>query len=68
MKFLALVSGGKDSIFNIIRCIQEGHELVLLVNLYPKSKILWIIYIDIGKEADSFMYQSVGTNIIDAIS
>ncbi|CAD8175095.1 unnamed protein product [Paramecium pentaurelia] len=59
MKFLALVSGGKDSIFNIIRCIQEGHELVLLVNLYPKN---------IGKEADSFMYQSVGTNIIDAIS
>ncbi|CAD8084827.1 unnamed protein product [Paramecium sonneborni] len=59
MKFLALISGGKDSIFNIIQCIQQGHELVLLVNLHPKN---------IGNETDSFMYQSVGTNIIEAIS
>ncbi|CAK77585.1 unnamed protein product (macronuclear) [Paramecium tetraurelia] len=59
MKFLALISGGKDSVYNIIRCVQEGHELVLLVNLYPKQ---------IGIESDSFMYQSVGTNAIQAIA
>lgn len=35
MKFVALISGGKDSIFNIIKCIENGHELVLLINLYP---------------------------------
>jgi len=37
MKFLALISGGKDSIFNILKCIEEGHELVALVNLHPKG-------------------------------
>ena len=37
MKFVALISGGKDSIFNIIKCIEKGHELILLINLYPAS-------------------------------
>ncbi|KAM3132259.1 hypothetical protein pb186bvf_015589 [Paramecium bursaria] len=59
MKFLALISGGKDSIFNIIRCIQEGHELVLLVNLYFAQQ---------GVEKDSYMYQSVGSNIIQSVA
>jgi diphthine-ammonia ligase len=40
MKFVALISGGKDSIFNILKCIEEGHELVALVNLHPKGKLL----------------------------
>jgi diphthine-ammonia ligase len=35
MKFIALISGGKDSIFNIYKSIQEGHELVAVANLYP---------------------------------
>jgi diphthamide synthase (EF-2-diphthine--ammonia ligase) len=38
MKFVALISGGKDSIFNIIKCIENGHELIALINLYPASK------------------------------
>lgn len=37
MKFIALISGGKDSIFNILKCIEKGHELVALVNLHPPS-------------------------------
>ncbi len=46
MKFLALISGGKDSIFNILKCIEEGHELVALVNLHPKGEeiLLQILY------------------------
>ena len=55
MKFAALISGGKDSIFAIIRLLNEGHELVCLANLYP---------IDCD-ELDSYMYQSVGHEIID---
>jgi len=35
MKFAALISGGKDSIFNIIKCIENKHSLVALINLYP---------------------------------
>lgn len=36
-KIVALISGGKDSIFNILKCIQNGHELVALANLYSES-------------------------------
>lgn len=35
MKFIALISGGKDSIFNIHKCIDQGHTLVAVANLYP---------------------------------
>lgn len=35
MKFVGLISGGKDSIYNIIECIKRGHELVCLCNLCP---------------------------------
>ena len=35
MKFIALISGGKDSIFNIMKCMEAGHELVCLANLFP---------------------------------
>ena len=38
MKFIALISGGKDSIFNIMKCLENGHELVALANLYPPCK------------------------------
>ena len=34
MKVFALISGGKDSIFNIHKCVQEGHEIVALGNLF----------------------------------
>ena len=71
MKFLALISGGKDSIFNIMKCIENGHELVLLINLYPESNCV-INYTnkkkDQGYEKDSYMYQTVGANIIDVVA
>ncbi len=34
MKVLALISGGKDSIYNIHKCIEQGHEIIALGNLY----------------------------------
>jgi len=58
MNFIALVSGGKDSIFSIIQCIAQGHKLICLANLYPKT----------SKETDSYMYQTVGSEMINAIS
>ena len=57
MKFVGLISGGKDSIFNIIQCINKGHELVCLANLYPEK----------GGELDSYMYQSVGAEVVELI-
>ena len=37
MKFVSLVSGGKNSVFNTLQCISYGHELVCVANLYPKK-------------------------------
>lgn len=57
MRVLALISGGKDSTFNMIKCVQEGHEIIALANLYPPTG---------QEELDSYMYQSVGHDVIGA--
>jgi len=38
MKVVALISGGKDSCFNMMQCVAAGHEIVALANLYPVEK------------------------------
>lgn len=61
MKFVGLLSGGKDSCYNIFKCISYGHELICLGNLYPLE--------DLNKEeVNSYMYQSAASNLIPAIS
>ncbi|KAI8034757.1 uncharacterized protein LOC128264077 [Drosophila gunungcola] len=50
MRVVAMVSGGKDSCYNMMQCVAEGHEVVALANLHPKDR----------DELDSFMYQTVG--------
>lgn len=57
MKFVALISGGKDSFFNILQCKLNGHQLVALANLHPADKR--------NDEIDSFMFQTVGHSVID---
>ncbi|KAI5964609.1 uncharacterized protein KGF55_001678 [Candida pseudojiufengensis] len=61
MKFIALISGGKDSFFNIYHCLSQGHELIAIGNLYPPNN-------DKKDEIDSFMFQTVGYDIIDYYS
>ncbi|XP_008441831.2 diphthine--ammonia ligase isoform X2 [Cucumis melo] len=56
MKVVALVSGGKDSCFAMMKSIQYGHEIVALANLMPAD--------DSVDELDSYMYQTVGHQII----
>lgn len=58
MKIVALVSGGKDSCFNILHCLANGHELVALANLYPPASAN-------SDEIDSFMYQTVGHHALE---
>nr|QSE03614.1 diphthine-ammonia ligase [Metchnikovella dogieli] len=58
MDFVGLVSGGKDSIFNIMCSVCEGHRLVCVANLRPGDE----------KEVDSYMYQSVGCGLVPAIA
>jgi diphthine-ammonia ligase len=56
MKFVALLSGGKDSCFNIMKCLENNHELVCLANLMPPDSET--------EEMNSFMYQSAAHNVI----
>lgn len=58
MRVAALVSGGKDSCYNMMQCVAEGHEIVALANLHPKDK----------DELDSYMYQTVGHQGIQKLS
>ena len=58
MRTVALISGGKDSCFNMLQCVAASHEIVALANLRP----------EFCDEMDSFMYQTVGHDAIDMYS
>ena len=59
MQVVGLISGGKDSIFNLHYCAHLGHTVVALANLEPPK----------GKqELDSYMYQTVGSDVVQAIA
>ncbi|PKA58709.1 hypothetical protein AXF42_Ash000802 [Apostasia shenzhenica] len=61
MKVVALVSGGKDSCFAMMKCMDYGHEIVALANLMPID--------DSVDELDSYIcfflgFKSVGHQIV----
>ncbi|KAJ4939877.1 hypothetical protein JOQ06_029313 [Pogonophryne albipinna] len=58
MKVVALISGGKDSCYNMMQCVAAGHRIVALANLRPANT----------DELDSYMYQTVGHQAIDLYS
>ncbi|WVR04842.1 hypothetical protein IAU60_001854 [Kwoniella sp. DSM 27419] len=58
-KVIGLVSGGKDSCFNLMHCIANGHELVALATLTPEPGV---------DELDSHLYQSVGTHLLPLLA
>ena len=68
MRTVGLISGGKDSCFNMLQCIAAGHEIVALANLHPpkydnaECKTLEL------DEMDSYMYQTVGHDAISLYS
>jgi diphthine-ammonia ligase len=61
MKFVALLSGGKDSCYNILRCLDYGHELLCVGNLHPP------LHLNVD-ETNSYMYQSAGYNMVPLIA
>lgn len=38
LKVIALISGGKDSLFSLLHCVANGHTVVALANLFPRSR------------------------------
>ncbi|KIW37174.1 uncharacterized protein PV06_10793 [Exophiala oligosperma] len=68
LKVIALISGGKDSLFSILHCIENGHEVVALANLHPKLPSNGRTDDAEGEDMNSFMYQTVGHSIIPLYS
>jgi len=60
MKVVGLISGGKDSCYNLVQCVAAGHEIVALANLKPADATV--------QEIDSQMYQTVGTSAVEYIA
>ncbi|KAG9019530.1 hypothetical protein FRB90_000839 [Tulasnella sp. 427] len=78
MKVVGLLSGGKDSCFNLIHCVQNGHEIIALASLSPPSgkglcsvtgdplsRLMDSIQLE---EIDSYMYQTVGQDAIEVVA
>ncbi|ERF68047.1 hypothetical protein EPUS_06437 [Endocarpon pusillum Z07020] len=66
LNVIALISGGKDSLFSLLHCIQNGHKIVALANLYPVSaepSTDGPVTLE-GEDLNSFMYQTVGHTIV----
>uniref|UniRef100_A0A8C2QNA0 Diphthine--ammonia ligase n=1 Tax=Cricetulus griseus TaxID=10029 RepID=A0A8C2QNA0_CRIGR len=59
MRVAGLISGGKDSCYNMMQCIAAGHHIVALANLRPDENQVE------SDELDSYMYQTVGHHAID---
>ncbi|KIW71981.1 hypothetical protein PV04_00206 [Phialophora macrospora] len=76
LNVIALISGGKDSLFSILHCLENGHKVVALANLYPKpsegSEVEESPSDDQndseGEDLNSFMYQTVGHSVIPLYS
>ncbi|GKZ36611.1 hypothetical protein AbraIFM66950_007764 [Aspergillus brasiliensis] len=73
LNVIALISGGKDSLYSILHCIRNGHKVVALGNLYPPTTTTTTSpqnnhgdeeEEDEEEDIDSFMYQTIGHSII----
>ncbi|EEA06600.1 uncharacterized protein CMU_012740 [Cryptosporidium muris RN66] len=59
MKIVGLISGGKDSMFNLMCCKYMGHEIEVVAHMNPPENSL---------ELDSYMYQSIGKELIPMVA
>lgn len=75
LKVIALVSGGKDSLYSILHCLRNGHKVVALGNLHPPSvkrqpeegpgpEGMETDEDEEGDDMDSFMYQTIGHSVV----
>ncbi|KAF2200017.1 adenine nucleotide alpha hydrolases-like protein [Delitschia confertaspora ATCC 74209] len=78
LQVIALISGGKDSLFSVLHCLACGHEVVALANLHPpltpsSSTISPSLSqgedetVE-GEDINSYMYQTVGHTLIPLYS
>ena len=73
MDLVGLVSGGKDSIYNLLEAVRLGHRVVCLANLHPApppppaAPAAAAASEEAPQELDSWMYQTVGWNVVPAL-
>ena len=60
MRLVGLVSGGKDSCYNLVQSVAAGHEVVCLAHLVPADSSC--------QEADSHMYQTVAWDSVSKVA
>ncbi|KAJ3563369.1 hypothetical protein NP233_g8983 [Leucocoprinus birnbaumii] len=62
MKYVALLSGGKDSCFNLLHCQKNGHELVAAASLGPepgKGLVVSTLILTVGQDAIHFVARAL---------
>ncbi|KAL0236731.1 hypothetical protein PCE1_000129 [Barthelona sp. PCE] len=59
MKVVGLISGGKDSIFSLQKCVDFGHQIVALATLIPDST---------EEELNSHCFQTVASKNVEYIA
>ena len=81
LNVIALISGGKDSLYSLLHILRNGHRIVALANMYPPGCIpstepgtsaaaAGEDETETGEEEDmdSFMYQTIGHSVIPLYS
>ncbi|RVX67445.1 hypothetical protein B0A52_08798 [Exophiala mesophila] len=73
LNVIALISGGKDSLYSLLHCLHHGHKLIALANLYPEHDSQSSTHVDSdhpqeGEDLNSFMYQTVGHSLVPLYS
>ncbi|KAI9479166.1 protein E01A2.5 [Coemansia mojavensis] len=61
MTYFSLYSGGKDSTYNMVKCVENGHEIIALAHAHPPKSAA-------HEEMDSFLFQTVGSSAVHAIA
>mmetsp|Transcript_28899 Transcript_28899/g.80812 ORF Transcript_28899/g.80812 Transcript_28899/m.80812 type:complete len:668 (+) Transcript_28899:35-2038(+) len=65
MKVVGLISGGKDSCYNLMQCVKYGHEVVALAHLHPPKAV---VAASGSEELDSHMFQTVGSCAVEQMA
>lgn len=64
LNVIALISGGKDSLYSVLHCIRNGHRIIALANLHPELPPSTDLENEDEEDIDSFMYQTIGHSVI----
>ena len=60
MKVVALLSGGKDSLYATLQCMRAGHEVIAVATLHPPAPSV--------DEIDSHCFQTIGHQLTPSIA